>query len=357
MRTSLLALLSLLPVCLAPAAAQTRETGEINGAQFLIEMPATWNGTLYVYCHGYAGSPGRFSAEKPSGLAVLTQSGAAVIQSGYASGGWAIEEAVNDTQSLVRHFIAKHGKPKQTYVLGHSMGGFLTMLLVEQYPTMYDGGLALCGPLSAALDFMTQHTFDYRVVFDYFFPNQLPPPDAVPANWSGGMPETVRILALLEQNEPKSAELRRFTGIKNNKELAGTLVFFTAILQELQKRTGGNPFSNQSTIYQGVSDDNALNDGVRRYQSNPRAAEYMHRFYTPHGRLTRPLLAIHTTYDPLIPAAVPNSYATLAARAGSGHLFLQRYVKADGHCTIPPAEIVGGLAALERWAQGGTRPE
>jgi pimeloyl-ACP methyl ester carboxylesterase len=349
--------LSLFILALLPLWAQTREAGEINGAQFMIEMPAEWNGTLLVYCHGYSGSPGKFSQEKPSSLAALTQSGAAVIQSGYAAGGWAIEEAVNDTQALVRHFIAKHGKPKQTYVLGHSMGGFLTMTLVEQFPAVYDGGLALCGPLAPASLFMTRQPFDYRVVFDYYFPGALPPPNAVPANFTGGAPETARILALLDQNEPKAAELRRFTLIRTNKELAGTLVFFTAILQELQKRTGGNPFSNRSTIYQGTGDDNALNDGVHRYDANPRAAEYVHRFYTPHGRLTRPLLAIHTTYDPLIPTSVPNYYADLAARAGAAHLFRQRYVKADGHCTIPVPEIVKGLTDLQQWAQQGLRPD
>lgn len=352
MRIVTLLLLSLLPL-----AAQTRETGEINGAQFMIEMPAEWNGTLLVYCHGYAGSPGKFSPDKPTPLSTLTQSGAAVIQSGYAAGGWAIEEAVQDTQALVRHFIAKHGKPKQTYVLGHSMGGFLTMTLIEQFPSLYDGGLALCGPLAPASFFMTRQPFDYRVVFDYLFPGALPPPDQVPASYTGGGPETARILALLDQNEAKAAELRRFTLIRNNKDLAGTLVFFTSILQELQKRTGGNPFSNRSTIYQGTADDNALNDGVRRYDANPRATEYILRFYTPHGRLTRPLLAIHTTYDPLIPASVPNYYADLATRAGAAHLFLQRYVKADGHCTIPVPEIVRGLTDLQRWAQEGRRPE
>lgn len=341
---------------LTPALAQTRETGEINGAQFLIEMPAEWNGTLLVYCHGYSGSPGRFSQEKPSALAMLTQSGAAVIQSGYAAGGWAIEEAVNDTQALVRHFIAKHGKPKQTYVLGHSMGGFLTMTLLEQYPTVYDGGLALCGPLAPASWFMSRQPFDYVAVFGYFFPGALPPPHQVPAGFKGGAAETARILEILGKNAEKAAEMRRFTGIRTNKDLAGTLVFFTSILQELQGRAGGNPFGNESTVYQGTSDDNALNDGVQRYQAAPRAAEYVHRFYTPHGRLTRPMLAIHTTYDPLIPAAVPNYYADLAARAGSAHLFFQRYTKADGHCAIPPAEIVRGLTDLQAWAQTGQRP-
>lgn len=350
-------LLLLLLIAALCGSAQTTERGEINGAQYLIEMPAQWNGTLLVYCHGYSGAPGRFAEGKPSALAALTQTGAAVIQSGYAAGGWAVEEAIQDTQALVRHFTAKHGKPKLTLVLGHSMGGFLTMALMEKFPHTYDGGLALCGPLAPASWFMTHHVLDYRVVFDYFFPGALPGPALVPPDWAGGAQEGARIAALLDQDEPKAAEVRRFTRIKNNKELAATIVFFTAILQELHKRTGGNPFSNRSTIYQGTNDDNALNDGVRRYAADARAAEYLHTFYTPTGRLTRPMLAIHTTYDPLIPAAIPNFYADLAARAGSAELFLQRYVKADGHCTIPVPEIIRGLQDLQAWAREGRRPQ
>jgi hypothetical protein len=111
----------------------------------------------------------------------------------------------------------------------------------------------------------------------------------------------------------------------------------------LQQRGGGNPFDNRSTIYSGTPDDNALNDGVARYASAPRAAEYVRTYYTATGHLTRPMLAIHTTYDPLVPPWVPNNYALLAESAGSGDLFVQQYVKHDGHCAINGAETARGL--------------
>ena len=134
--------------------------------------------------------------------------------------------------------------------------------------------------------------------------------------------------------------MRRWTGLRDNKEMAGTLVFFTYILKDLEERAGGNPFDNRNTIYDGTEDDNALNDGVVRYKSEPRAAAYLERYYTPTGHLTRPMLAIHTTYDPLVPPWIPNMYSTLAERAGSDPLFVQQYVKRGGHCAISPAEIV-----------------
>src|SRR2546428_11988359 len=41
----------------AGAANPPPETGTIHRANFLIQMPATWNGTLVLYSHGYV-TPG-----------------------------------------------------------------------------------------------------------------------------------------------------------------------------------------------------------------------------------------------------------------------------------------------------------
>ena len=57
-------------------------------------------------------------------IAVFTDQGFAVVQSGYATGGWAIQEAAVDTESLRRYFITKYSAPKETYITGHSMGGY-----------------------------------------------------------------------------------------------------------------------------------------------------------------------------------------------------------------------------------------
>src|SRR5579885_2110648 len=131
-------------------AAPKTETGAINGASFRIDVPESWNGGLVVYCHGYNPSAVKFSADQKLSpvLQVFVDQGYAVAQSGYAAGGWAVEQAATDTESLRRYFIDKYGKPKETYITGHSMGGFLTMMLMETHPTAYDAALPLCGPLA-----------------------------------------------------------------------------------------------------------------------------------------------------------------------------------------------------------------
>lgn len=335
------------------------ETGQINGAQFRIDLPEKWHaGGLVIYCHGYSPVAGTFDPARSNALAkFLTAEGFAVAQSGYAAGGWAIREAVEDTQELLRYFATKYGQPKVTYVMGHSMGGFLTMALLEKHPEAYDGGLALCGPLAAPAWFMARRVFDMRVVFDYYFPDALPSLVKVPADFAMSQELNQKIQALLDDKPKEADAVRAFSGIHNNKEFAGTIVFFTYILKDLQQRGGGNPFDNRNVLYQGTPDDKALNDGVKRYAADARAAEYLRTYYTPTGRLSRPMLAIHTTYDPLVPAWTPNMYEVLAEQAGSAGLFVMQYVKHDGHCSINPAEIARGFAELRDWTLKGTRPE
>ena len=335
-----------------------QEIGEINGARFRIDVPEKWNGGLVMYCHGYSPTPGKFDNPKPNPLLdVFLQQGYAVAQSGYAAGGWAIQEAVADTEALRRYFGRKYGVPKETYVTGHSMGGFLTMLLLEQYPNVYDGGLPLCGPLASASWFMTRRVFDMRVVFDYFFPGALPNPTKIPADFNMSPALTASVEKLLNSKPEQAAAVRRWAGLRDNKETASTLVFFTYILKDLEERAGGNPFDNRNTIYDGSGDDDALNDRAVRYKSEPRAAAYLERYYTPTGHLSRPMLAIHTTYDPLVPPWIPNMYSKLAEKADSDPFFVQQYVKRPGHCAIQPAEIGRGFEQLRQWSAVGARPQ
>ena len=341
-------------LCLA---APKIETGEINGAQFRIEVPENWNGGLVLYCHGYSAVPGKFDNYKANPVTeVFLGQGFALAMSGYAAGGWAIEEAVQDTQALRRYFAGKYGAPKETWVTGHSMGGFLTMVLLESFPNDFDGGLALCGPLAPAIWFMSRSAFDMRVVFDAFFPGVLPPPDKVDAAYANTPAERKRIEDVLTPKPGEAERFRQYSGLRSNQEAAATIAFYTYILKEVEERAGGNPFDNRNIIYERTGDDNAINDAVKRYAASPRAAEYLRTWYTPTGRLTRPMLAVHTTFDQLVPPWVPNQYAAIAEQGGGAPWFVQQYVKRAGHCAITPEETARGFAQLRAWKSQGTRP-
>ncbi len=311
-----------------------------------------------MYCHGYSAKPVGYENPKLSPvLAVFVDQGYALAQSGYAAGGWAIQEAVTDTESLRRYFLRKYGQVKETYVTGHSMGGFLTMVLMETSPSVYDAGLPMCGPLAPTTWFMSRGAFDARVLFDYYFPDALPDPSRVDADFQN-TPETAkRLQALLDAAPDKAEILRRQNNLKSNKDLASTLSFVTYMFKELQQRSGGNPFDNRNIIYTGLPDDNAVNAAVKRYAADPKALQYLRTYYTPTGRISRPMLALHTSYDPLVPASIPNFYETLVEDTGSTSFFVQQYVKHDGHCTILANEVSKAFSQLREWKSSGVRPK
>jgi pimeloyl-ACP methyl ester carboxylesterase len=358
---TLAALLAIAGLASLSSAAPKVEIGTINGAAFRIDVPENWNGGLVVYCHGYSPSPGSYKEDAPPNpvLAVFTKEGYAVAQSGYATGGWAIQEAAVDTESLRRYFIAKYGAPKETYLTGHSMGGFLTMMLMETYPTVYDAAMPLCGPLAASQSFQERGAFDAVVLFNYYFPGILPEPTKIPKDFvknTGDRALAAKITQALEAEPEKSAALRHQNNLKSNKDLAGTLAFLVYLIKELNDRSGGNPFDNRNMIYTGTLDDNKLNSEIPRYAADPQAVAYLRQNYTPTGKITKPMLAIHTSYDPLVPVTIPNAYSTLVELAGTQSLFVQQFVKHDGHCAIAPPEVARGFAELRDWKKNGTRP-
>ena len=342
------------------SAAPKVEIGVINGAAFRIDIPDNWNGGLVVYCHGYNQSPVTYKegAAIPF-LPVFTEQGYAVAQSGYATGGWAIQEASVDTERLRRYFISKYGVPKETYVTGHSMGGFLTMMLMETYPQVYDAALPMCGPLAPSESFQSRGAFDAIVLFNYYFPSILPDPTKIPKDFVTGTGDkalNAKITQALESSPEKATALRHQNNLKANKDLAGTLAFLVYLVKELNERSGGNPFDNRNVIYSGTLDDNTLNSTIPRYAADPRSIAYLRANYTPTGKIAKPMLAIHTTYDPLVPVTIPNTYSTLVELAGTQSLFVQQFVKHDGHCAILPAEISLGFAELREWKKNGVRP-
>ena len=332
------------------------EIGELHGVTFRIDVPDNWNHSLVVYCHGYSPTPVRYKEDKLDPvLSVFTEEGYAVAQSAYSKVGWAVEQAVPETEELRKYFAKSYGQPKQSFITGHSMGGFLTVETMEKYPTTYDGGLALCGPLQPAPALM-KRVFDFDVVFAFYFPGALPSADKVPSDFEVSDAKVKPVLQMLGASPAKAAALRTFAKLKSDKELAWNAVFLTYIMKDLEERSGGNPFSNRDTIYTGSPDDNRLNDGVKRYGATV-SLQYLKNNYSFTGKLVHPVLAIHTTYDPLVPAEIPGYYALLTDEVGTGDLFVQEYVEHDGHCSITPEETRHGFDELLAWTEHHLKPQ
>ena len=195
-----------------------------------------------------------------------------------------------------------------------------------------------------------------RAAFDYYYPGLLPGPLNIPASAVLDQAQIEKVLKALPSNPRGQAELMALGQFKTTEDLADGMVFGTYLLRDLEQKIGGSVLNNANFIYAGGPDDNALNDGVKRYTASDATLSYLKTWYTPNGILAKPMLAVHTTYDPLIPPGSVSVYADLAQRSGSSRNFVQQYVKADGHCHISGPETAAALEELIQWKRTGTRP-
>lgn len=334
------------------------ETGTLGGSHFRIDVPVNHNGGLVVYCHGYGGGGAKYD-EKPLGqlYQVFLNAGFAIAQAGYSRGGWAVKEGIEDTAALTRYYVNKYGKPKRTVVLGHSMGGILSLALIEKFPELFDAALPICGPLDVSLHFIQKRAFDLLVVFDYYYPGVLGSPVKIAPQVRLNkeyLPELEKILAA---DARKKAALQRFGGFATEKEVAIGIAFFANVTRELMERAGGNPFDNSNTVYTGGEDDVAINRGVKRYTADANAVQYLKAYYTPQASLKRPVLALHNVYDPVVPAWSTNAYAEMARATGADKFFVQRWSTHGGHCNVKPEQHLHAFEDLLKWQAGGARPE
>ena len=104
---SLSATLLIVAFC-GSAAAQQHLTGTFpDGATYLIDVPAFWNGTLVLYSHGY-NAPGNANpaydvGDGLTGYYLLTH-GYALAGSSYSTTGWSVHEAFQDQIAVLDTF-------------------------------------------------------------------------------------------------------------------------------------------------------------------------------------------------------------------------------------------------------------
>lgn len=340
----------------------TVETGYLDDAPYRIDIPSNWNHSLVVFYHGYSEDPYLYHpAEHLVGQQLpFFDRGYAVIQSGYSQTGWALAQAYPETEDLRRYFVKKYGQPHDTYAAGGSMGGELVSITMELNPKPYNGGLDLCGsvgPTSLAFE----HRFAMRAAFDHYFPGVMPPLVPVPADYEDNEAVRHRIMAALKANPTAATNLRNLMRLHTDREVAHDIAYYTFVVGDLQRRAGGNPFDNRNTIYTGTNptdtaSDYELNDHVPRYAADPKAFTYLSRHYTPDGHLGKPLLALHTVFDPIVQVQYLPIYFQQVQAAGAARFFVQQYVDAEGHCNFTREEIGDAFDELVHWTHGGPPP-
>jgi hypothetical protein len=331
-----------------------------HGARSRICVPlAGWNQQLVVFAHGYVDPtlPKGFYQLDFAGVnlpTLIQGQGFAFATTTYRQNGLAILEGADDIRNLVAAFTMQRGEPQKTIIVGASEGGLVAALLLEEPQNEFSSGLAVCAPVGS---FRAQVNYvgDFRVLFDYFFPGVIPGtvvdiPDDVRMNWfkPGGYRD--RVLFELSSNPGRAIELMRTSRAAydpaNLATIGPTTVnvlgynVFGAI--DAQDKLGGNPYGNQLRWYFGSSNDLRLNLRVQRYAASPVAVASMTKYETT-GRLTRPMVTLHTRADDLVPFWHEPLYLTKVLLTGSSGL-LPLPVDRYGHCNFTINELLTGFA-------------
>jgi pimeloyl-ACP methyl ester carboxylesterase len=243
-----------------PAAGYTETIGTLNGSQFAVRFPNSWNGMLFVFCRGYDPNPvldARTSFYKASAIPTLNK-GYAFAASSYGAGGYCISRAVNGTYELTRYLVDTYHITGKVFLFGSSMGGNIALLLAEKYPDLYNGVLELDG------------SKDAKTQYEHY---------ATLANLS-------------------ATEIRSYLNVPSitpDSMLEGLKTLATFGIRDMAIETGGTP------------------------QGKPKA--YEDASPTFHANIRIPAITIHSSGDLVVPVSQTTTYQNAVTNAGSSSLY------------------------------------
>lgn len=324
------------------------DTGELEGAAYRIDIPANWNGELVVNAHGYetAGSSRTRPLPFPSGMEPLLAQGFAIAASGYSAQGWAVPEAIVDTERLRSHFIARHGAPKRAWLVGWSMGGLVVLASAEQRPYAWSGVVAMCGVAVSSETMFARGALGPLAAFDAMFPGTLPQAPGGLADAS--LPPAAdgdAIEAALAGNEARAEALAKRFDIPRG-ELAGSLWLYYLALRELAHRAHGFPVGSVAGAEGVDGDEAALGVRIRRYVADPVALAYVRKTGELTGDAKVPVVLQPNALDPIVPARFSSAYLALATAKGRGQNVRALPAVGQGHCGFSPEAVSTALEAV-----------
>ena len=328
-----------------------------HDSQFVIRLPARWNGRLVV--SGAPGTRRQYANDFIISDWVLSKGyafastdkgndGASFYRDGSSPGGsireWnrRVTQLTRATKAVVQQ---RYGHaPRRTYMFGISNGGYLTRWQLENHPRMYDGGLDWEGTLFRA-----------------------------------GGPNLLTYLPAALKNYPKYAatgdraahDAIIRAGFAPGSEFLWAYhhTYYWDLTQRLYREEldptydggvdAGIPFCPSGTPGCDADYD---------YATRPRAVKDAVRSVQLTGRIGKPMITLHGSLDTLLPPKTDSDvYDRLIDRAGSGakHRYyrIEDGTHVDGLYTAFPDRLRPMLPCartaftdLTRWAERGTAP-
>jgi len=372
-----------------------------------MDVPANWNGTVLLYSHGYvpdgAPNPAR-NAPSDAVRSALLDAGYAQIGSSYPETGWVLERALPAQLATLDLFRDRFGRPRSAIAWGTSLGGMITTGLAERYGHRLSGTLAMCGLEQGGVANWNNTLDPLFAIRTLLAPGSATPlvrlPDQGTAFASiGALTAALDAAQATPQGRARIAlaaalhNIPAWTDAAQPEPAAGdyaaaeinqygvlhlTIYVGLSWRQEAEEHAGGNMSWNTrvdygrllarssiraevEALYAGaglsLQDDLATLAAAPRIGADPAAVQYMIRNISFGGRLSRPMLTIHTTGDPLVPVQVEHAYADAVADAHRSTLLRQAYVHRGGHCSFTAGEMLAALRTLELRIRGGRWPD
>ncbi len=350
--------------------------GVHNKAGYRIEVPENWNGSLVMWAHGFRGEVLELTVDNHPLRDFLIANGYAWAASSFSRNGYDPAQGAKDTHALAQFFNGKVKRPKHVYITGASMGGHVTAVMAEQWPSSYDGAMPFCGVLG-----------DYEL-FDYFLDFNLAAQTLSGQNrrfpfaadyLSATVPATKAALgtpfpfALTPAGQAFAGLVQmRSGGVRPVFQqgflfwtgVAGDFLFGPGTGDGTLPRQPGVAVQNSDVEYQFdddpalTPDERAFNASIQRVTADRQARRTNGIANVPPttGDLRIPMLTLHTLGDLFVPFHMEQEYARrVAAHAGS-HLLVQRATRDFGHCSFTAIELVTAFTDLVKWVESGVKP-
>lgn len=173
------------PQCATANGVTSCQGATSDGAPYVMSAPLNFNGTLYLYSHGY-----RFAVDIPAGIpsiggykvtqtpqpapntevakSLLAQ-GFGIAGSGFVKQGWNADSAVATDVELISVFKTAFPTTKHVIAWGESLGGFITQLLVEEHPSLVSAAAPMCAvtnSIEQQLSVATDVVWGFKTLFD-----------------------------------------------------------------------------------------------------------------------------------------------------------------------------------------------
>jgi len=346
-------------------------SGKYDGGLYRIEIPDNWNGDLVLFAHGFVPNAGPNGSMLRVGVhrfrEHVVKDGFAWAASSYRCNGYVPGQALLDTIALIDLFKQSNGgrSAGRVYLTGESMGGHVTLLGMQEFPTTFAGGLAMCPAGPELFDYFAAMSAAAEVVTGVQFHADTVPQDVAKMTEALGKPpeytEKGRQLASIEIQMSGGPRPFAMEG------LAGRLIANMSTSQAalLGSTTPSNRAVDTAHLTYAIGDGlglsaETLNQKARRKTADPqmRSANGPYEEVVPFdGRIQRPLMTMHGTGDLYVPIFLERSLKRAVSAAGNDKLLTQRIYRIGAHCQFSQPEMAKAFDDLVAWVKSGTKPQ